>query len=239
MKYGVLCALLALTLGASAVTLGGFYLAWLWPALSLYVTAIAYGQNAPALLGKRPDGSLAWWSWALLGPWIVFSLCVAWFLRRLSREPASAAIGELYFGRRPTSKELPSGEVAIVDLTSELPRATIAQRSAVYVNIPLLDARGTEPHRLLARLHALPDLPTYVHCAQGHGRTGMVVAALLLARGIASTPDDALSLIHAVRPRVRLSKEQHTTLDELARIVTGAAQEAQTRRGPDAHACQT
>ncbi|WP_223632868.1 hypothetical protein [Corallococcus sp. EGB] len=42
----------------------------------------------------------------------------------------------------------------------------------------------------------LPTWGTYVHCAQGHGRTGMSAAALLVARG---DPPDAKAALTRVR----------------------------------------
>ncbi|MFP2931679.1 tyrosine-protein phosphatase, partial [Pyxidicoccus sp. 3LG] len=37
--------------------------------------------------------------------------------------------------------------------------------------------------------------PLYVHCAQGHGRTGMIAAALLVARGDAADAATALARV--------------------------------------------
>ncbi|MCA9640151.1 MAG: dual specificity protein phosphatase family protein [Myxococcales bacterium] len=223
MRHGVLCALLALSLGGAALMLGGVHLLWLWPALSLYITAIAYFENQPRWLGKRPDGSLSWWSWVVLGPWISFSLAVAWVLRLMSREAPHAELSGLRFGRRLGSSELPRGIFRVIDLTAELPEPRCL-RSKGYVCIPMLDTRSLQAHELVTRLSSVAsDEATYVHCAQGHGRTGLVVAALLLLRGTANTPSEALALIHTVRPAVRLSKEQHATLSDVAELLSSPA----------------
>jgi protein-tyrosine phosphatase len=52
----------------------------------------------------------------------------------------------------------------------------------------------------------------YIHCAQGHGRTGMFAAAVLLSSGQAATPEEALRLVTSARPGVRLSGDQWLTL---------------------------
>lgn len=46
-----------------------------------------------------------------------------------------------------------------------------------------------------------------VHCAQGHGRSAVVVAAWLLLKGRAQDPEEALIQIKAARPGVRLHEE--------------------------------
>ncbi len=48
----------------------------------------------------------------------------------------------------------------------------------------------------------------YIHCAQGHGRTGLFTALLLLERGIVSNVEDALALLQLKRPKLRINKRQ-------------------------------
>ena len=48
----------------------------------------------------------------------------------------------------------------------------------------------------------------YIHCAQGHGRTGTFAAAVLLAKGHCDSVDAAVARLRAVRPRLALGKAQ-------------------------------
>ena len=54
----------------------------------------------------------------------------------------------------------------------------------------------------------------YIHCADGHGRTGLFTAALLGKLSLANTPDAALRIIQNQRPGVKLSFAQNQTLTE-------------------------
>jgi len=57
--------------------------------------------------------------------------------------------------------------------------------------------------------------PVLIHCALGHGRTGMVTAAVLVASGEAQTAADAIAMIQTVRPGVKLNKAQRLTLEQI------------------------
>ena len=52
----------------------------------------------------------------------------------------------------------------------------------------------------------------YIHCAEGHGRTGLFAAALLVKLGQFDSTDDALEFVKSKRPLVRLGKIQLATL---------------------------
>ena len=53
----------------------------------------------------------------------------------------------------------------------------------------------------------------YVHCAQGHGRSATVVAAVLLAKGLAGNKEEAEQLLKKARAKVRLNRKQQRLLD--------------------------
>ena len=52
----------------------------------------------------------------------------------------------------------------------------------------------------------------YIHCAEGHGRTGLFAAALLVKLGYFNTVDDALEFVKSKRHLVRLGRRQLATL---------------------------
>jgi len=62
--------------------------------------------------------------------------------------------------------------------------------------------------------------PVYIHCAQGHGRTGTVAAAVLVEKGLAATPEGAIEMIEMLtraRPKLTLARNQHEFLRQICR----------------------
>ena len=70
-----------------------------------------------------------------------------------------------------------------------------------------------------ARQHAR----LYVHCAGGHGRAPMVAACLLLDEKAAATPDEAIRMVQAARPRARLTAAQQRAVADFARHLVDLA----------------
>jgi protein-tyrosine phosphatase len=112
--------------------------------------------------------------------------------------------------------------LGLVDLTCELAAVLPKDDAVTYLSVPILDAGWPEPARLLSTVRTIRDLPRpiYLHCAQGHGRTGLVAAAILLAEGDAKTAEEALNRVRAVRPGVRVNGGQRRALEQLAGLLT-------------------
>jgi protein-tyrosine phosphatase len=106
---------------------------------------------------------------------------------------------------------------AVLDLTAELHAPSSIVRQKAYRCLPILDTRVPSKSELIAEVRRLQahDGTTFVHCAQGHGRTGLVACALLIAEGQATTADEALARARQRRPRVRLSDVQRRLLVEV------------------------
>ena len=72
----------------------------------------------------------------------------------------------------------------------------------------------------LAKLvHEVNDLEgdTFVHCANGHGRSSLVVAMVMIIRGVAPDIKSAYDLMRQHRPRVHYQPAQErSALDGLA-----------------------
>lgn len=107
------------------------------------------------------------------------------------------------------------GIAAVVDMTCEFVERREVVDGRRYRCLPTPD--GHVP-RLGALARAVEEAamstgPLYVHCAMGHGRSAMFVAALL-RRGVASTVDEAVSMVRSKRAAVRVNAVQWRLLEE-------------------------
>jgi len=180
-----------------------------WFGLCFVAVGAAYWRRHIGIYGKRSDGSIPVWRWSLLLPLHVYTLSVWHLIRLLSREPAISEVAKgLMIGRRLLAHEIPAEVRLVVDLTAEFrePPGIIAR--CEYHSFPILDATAPDCAKLLAFIVSLPDAPMYIHCAQGHGRTGLFTMAFLLARGHSTTLNGARNLVLSARPGVRLNGEQ-------------------------------
>jgi protein-tyrosine phosphatase len=225
-EYALAFTLIGCSVAMLAATAGspGWLLAW--PAASSLIVAAAYASLGPAVFGKRPDGTLAPWSLALNLPFLLFAWGVWHVQRRLTREPCRHEISPgLWLGRRPFPHELPTGVTRVIDLTAEFIESRRVRTGRIYECLPTLDG-STPPAAALCdlavRLAAEPGV-TYIHCAQGHGRFALVVAAVRIARGLAADPEQAVAMIRAARPGVRIGKDQRALLTCIPRPAALAA----------------
>ncbi|MFO0878571.1 MAG: hypothetical protein U0840_14620 [Gemmataceae bacterium] len=212
--FALVFAAIAGGLGVAGSQGGLLWLAF-WPALSFALLGAAYAGVGPGLLGKRKDGTRAWWALLLFGPLFLLLGLIWQIQRRLVREACSHRVAEgLWLGRRPYLAELPSEVRLVVDLTSEFPAAAGITRHCDYLAIPTLDGLAPEASQLQELVALLRDHPgpVLLHCAMGRGRSALVAAAVLLARRIANDPRGAESLLQSIRPGVRLSAPQRRLL---------------------------
>ena len=209
-KYSPVLLLLGISLAYCAAELGRAWLILLWLAVDFLVVGFAYALREPRVLGKRLDGTLPVWSWILFLPYHALNLAVWHSSRLLSSEPATNEIGGLLVvGRRLLDSEMVNGCENWVDLTSEFQEPLRIRSQSGYICFPILDATAPDLERLSDLVRRLPPGRTFIHCAQGHGRTGMVALALLLSRDAAESIAAALGQIQDARPAVRLNSEQH------------------------------
>ena len=68
--------------------------------------------------------------------------------------------------------------------------------------------------RLVSRIHEAPRT-VYIHCAEGHGRTGLVASAYLISIGEAKESEEALRRVRERRPKVTLSSAQRAQLKRM------------------------
>ncbi|MBN9684761.1 MULTISPECIES: phosphatase domain-containing protein [unclassified Corallococcus] len=219
MKYTFVFTTAAALLTFLAQRLHGIGWLLLWPALSFAIVALAYAGVGAGAFGKQTDGRMQPWALVALLPYLLLTWGTWHLARRSSREHVLDEVAPGFLvGRRLLPGELPPGVTAVLDLTSEFIEPEAIRGACRYVSLPILDASTLPVEQVapvLRELAALPG-PLYVHCAQGHGRTGMIAAALLVARGDAPDAKTALARVRQARPGVRLSASQERALDALS-----------------------
>ena len=202
----------ALGLGL-ATALGGWAWLLLWPAAALLLVALGYARYGPAVFQKQA-GRLSWAAGLLLGPYRVGAW---WSSRWFTRHAAASAevVPGIWLGRAPgpaDHRHCPVG--AVLDLTAEFSRPAACSRR--YRSVPLLDLAAPTPAELARAVAALDELYpaglVLVHCALGYSRAAVVVAAWLLHRGRAATPEAAVARVRAARPQVVLSGRHRAAL---------------------------
>ncbi len=130
-------------------------------------------------------------------------------LRLLVPEPAFSVVSsDLVIGRRLLPSEIEGEFANYVDLAAEFPEPARLRGLPSYISFPVLDASAPTTEALGELVARLRPGRTYIHCAQGHGRTGTVALAVLLSSGRGDL-NEALELIQRARPGVRLGKKQH------------------------------
>ncbi|WP_298868354.1 dual specificity protein phosphatase family protein [uncultured Gimesia sp.] len=105
----------------------------------------------------------------------------------------------------------------MIDLTCEFSEPH-ALRESSYFCFPVLDRSVPSLDDLRSWIERIAALEgnILIHCAEGHGRTGLFAAALLVHTGQTETPESALQFIQSKRPLVRLSHLQMKTLMEFS-----------------------
>jgi protein-tyrosine phosphatase len=218
MRYAITFAILAAVLLIDAASVGRWAWRLAWPAVSFLVVSLAYAGAGPGLLGKRSDGTIAGWAVVLLLPFFALTWALWHLQRRLSRaEPAHQVVPGLWVGRRPLPWELPGAVTLVVDLTGEFRELAGVRAGRTYICLPTLDGMTPDPADLRRAVDAVANWegPVYIHCAVGHGRTGLFAAAVLVARGLAPDVPAAVRMLRGVRANIRLNPAQRRCVEAL------------------------
>lgn len=196
----------------------------LWFTASAVILYLAYAENDPYAFVKRADGRIPLWVYFFLLPFYI----PFWFrqivLNVFSRESvADQLIPGVYIGRRLLrSRDLPEGTLVVVDLAAECAvREAARARSDRVISFPILEAGVRSAADLIACIDSLPEAGIYIHCAQGHGRTGFFACVLLLRRGVVENFSEALVLLKRVRPRAVLRQAQINFLNREEAFLAG------------------
>lgn len=214
MSYRYLLMLLGAGLMAIGILESRWYILLVWLGANFLALGVAHFCGFHSLFGKRPDGSLPVWSWIIFLPMHLCNYGLWHLTRFFSREPAFHAISDdLVVGRRLLPGELAGDFANYVDLTAEFAEPRAIRCRLGYISIPILDGSAPGPQKLAEALQRLRSGRTYIHCAQGHGRTGLFVLALLLHTGAAKTVGEGLAKLQAIRPGISLSPIQRRCIE--------------------------
>lgn len=198
---------------------------FVWPSLAFLLAGSAYAGVGPRVFGKHSNGTIRPLNLVMILPFLVFTW-ITWHLARMvDRQPPWHEITpDMFAGRRVFQHELPEKLDLIVDLTAEFAEPVTVRAACLYKSLPILDASTADLTAFTdtVRFVAGQSGRIYIHCAQGHGRTGMFVAAVMIARGLANEPTDALRLIRSIRPGVRLKPRQWAFLKAVANDLRSA-----------------
>lgn len=210
MRYALLLSILGILLVLLGLQAG---LPWSiplwWLALNFIALGLAHSRGGHGIFGKRPDGTLPWWSWVLFLPLLAYTSAVWHLVRLASREAAVNRLTErIVIGRRLLPGELEGSFSNHVDLTAEFQEPDAYRSREGYLAFPILDAAAPKPEHLAQVIGRLNEGPVFIHCAQGHGRTGLFALALLLSSRAVGSLDEGLALLANARPAVRLNRSQ-------------------------------
>jgi protein-tyrosine phosphatase len=201
----------------------GFLLIWM--GIDFGILSFAYLVNTPHVFAKKRNGLLPLWSRILFLPYRVYSWLVWSAWRSVTNEDAINRItNDLTVGRMHQNSEVRGEFENYVDLTAEFQEAPMARTQPGYISLPILDGSAPSPAALWKTIRSLKPGRTFVHCAQGHGRTGLFALALLLNSKAAASVDEALTLIRRSRPGIHLNRRQRQCLNDFFTMIS--AQEA-------------
>jgi len=223
MKPGIVLLLTGVLSAVSVVWIEqpGFQCVMFFLGLNFVCLGLAYLFRAPRFWLKRIDGSMNPISYFVFAPlhclnWVSFHLS-RWFTRE---PPLSQIEPNLWLGRRIRSHEarlLPGrDQLAVLDLTSEFAE-TRAARTIRYLNLPVLDRSAPSRAQLDRAIEFIGmhicERPVYVHCALGHGRSAMVIAAWLLRNDRTLSVESVFEHLKSTRRLVNFSPEQRSLLE--------------------------
>ena len=111
-------------------------------------------------------------------------------------------------------EECPVGIVNYVDLTAEFTEPKSLVEATNYISLPILDTSIPSFDELNKALNKVTNELTYIHCAQGHGRTAVFTIALLVKTGKSNNFANAFDLLKKSRPAIDLNTRQKRFVQE-------------------------
>ncbi|MDO7085198.1 diacylglycerol kinase family protein [Pseudocolwellia sp. AS88] len=226
LKYYITGALIAFVL-AFAIAPWYFSIILIWLSLSLFSVSAAYVFDAPSIFRKQDDGSIpAYISWLFFPFFLGVQMYNSW-TRKTDKVPAIQEITpKLYLACRLFPSDIEflknNGIDAILDATSEFSGLNWSanDQKFAYRNIPILDHSSPRTNDLQEAINWIDhqiksNKGVVVHCALGRGRSVLIVAAYLLAKGKCNNVDDALAYINRIRGTANLNSHQYKKISQM------------------------
>ncbi|MBI3297280.1 MAG: dual specificity protein phosphatase family protein [Elusimicrobia bacterium] len=206
--------------GAAALALAGCSLVFLGLAYALHAGGLPVARSVTA----SPLRAALWQ--AALAPWAVVAAFILLLCRLFTTEAAAdEVVPGLWVGSAPlpgdAARLRARGIDAVLSLTAEFPEMAGLARGT-WARVAMLDgaAPGVEDlseAAAWAGARRAEGKKVLVHCAQGHGRSALVVAAVLLLEKRAATAELAWELVKRARPGAGLKPDQRAALEAYCR----------------------
>ena len=120
-------------------------------------------------------------------------------------------------------------EAEFVDLTGEMSAVKASLKGRKYYNAGCLDRLMPEPvelaHIVCELLDEREDVSIYIHCANGHGRSGVFAAIMLVAKGVLSDLAEAKKYLKEKRSVINWQKHQQDIGNNVLMILRTYAKE--------------
>lgn len=197
-----------------------FQAVWLWllyPAMSLFLVAVAYFCIRPHFFQKQNNGQITVAAWILFAPYF----CMAWFNSRAwtYQHPEDSLIlqhqhVQIYLGRIPTASHAQQFQ-GFFDCCAELPVHINSQHYIRYNTLDLIPLQSQQLAIAVAQLnHLIRQLQEQsnqqnilIYCALGYSRSCSILVAWLLEQQLVATLEEAIALIQNARPWIVLSEK--------------------------------
>ena len=218
MRYAVIFICLGVAFIALAVQTGGWGWLLLWPGLSGVLVGLGYAGLGARVFGKRRHGGFATWALIVHLPYLFMTLAVWYLIRWTIPENAADEVAPgLWVARRPLCREIPGDVRCVIDVTAEFWPARRVRDARTYLCYPTLDGHVSSDEAFIQTVQQIASLDhaILIHCAQGHGRSAALSAAVMIARGVAQDVEQAERMLRAARPKVGLKKHQRALVERV------------------------
>jgi len=185
----------------------------IWFAINFLIFSIAYYLNKPSMiLGKNINGDCKKLLMIINFPWLLFTQIIFRIQLFFIKEDFSNRINNtnIWISRRPLKDDNLDKFNLIIDLTAEFTKDLNAKN---YICFPNLDAHWLRNTGKIDK--KLKKSNILVHCANGHGRSSIFIALLMVKWNYAINTKQALKIIKASRKFAIPNSSQNKWLKDI------------------------